>query len=93
MTEQRKEETFAVNSPAALHVENIRGSVQVQGEARDTIQVTAIKYTDTGDAEKTLVIFEKVNDSTVHVTTRVDKNPSIVLKKIKSVPVGSIMKS
>lgn len=83
MTEQLKEDTFEVNIPAAIRVENIRGSVRIRGEVRDTIQVTATKYTDTGDAEKTEIVFEKVNDSTVYVATRVDKTlSSTFLKKV-----------
>ncbi len=74
MSEELKEELFAVNSPATLHLENIRGTVHVRAENRDTIQVKATKFTDTGDEENTLLIFEQVNGSTVRIATRV-QNP------------------
>jgi len=62
-TEERIEKTFTVSENPQLSVSNIRGSIQVQTGAGDSVQVTAVKRVDPGkDPAHTVVdLFQEEN--------------------------------
>lgn len=81
MNEEKIEQTYPVKLPARLAIGNIRGSIVVQpaddlGPGEGQISVTAIKYTDTGDAELTRIEIVQAADGSVQVSTHFDQPSS-----------------
>ncbi len=72
MSEETIERTFAVTQPAQLKVSNICGSVDIQPGADGEVKVTAVKYLDSGDAERTRIEIEQASDGRVAVKTYFD---------------------
>jgi hypothetical protein len=70
MSEEKYEQVFKVTLPSRLVVKNIRGSVDIQPGEEDTIQVTAVKHTDSGDAKRTEIQLTQDADGTVNAVAR-----------------------
>ena len=69
MPQETIERKFDVSSPVYLTVGNIRGSVDVQAGDDGVVSVVAVKYPETGDAERTEIEIEQENDGSVSVKT------------------------
>ena len=69
MSEEKFEQVFQVSGPARLIVKNIRGSVDIQPGPEGTVQITAIKHTDSGDAGSTEIELTQRSDGTVVAAT------------------------
>jgi len=69
MSQETVEQTFNISVPARLKLSNICGSVDIRPGEDGTIRVTAIKHTDTGDAERTEVELSQAADGTVILAT------------------------
>jgi hypothetical protein len=68
-TEERFEETFIAGESPRLAVSNVRGSITVQSDERDAIQVTAVKRTEgCSDPEQTQVEIYQQGDGVVAKT-------------------------
>jgi hypothetical protein len=63
------EKTFNVASPARLHVNNIRGSVEILSSEDGIIHVTATKQTHTGDVKNTSIEITQEDDGTIKTAT------------------------
>jgi DUF4097 and DUF4098 domain-containing protein YvlB len=70
MSEEKMEQLFQVKAPARLVVKNIRGSVTINPGEETSLQVTAIKQVDSGDAELTRVELTQDADGTVEAVAR-----------------------
>ena len=70
MSEEKFEQVFQVSGPAHLVVKNIRGSVDIQPGQDGTIQVSAVKHNDSGDARQTEVELTQDPDGTVKAIAR-----------------------
>jgi Toastrack DUF4097 len=70
MTEEKFEQAFQVSAPAQLTVKNVRGMVEIHPGDDGTIQVTAIKHTDTGDADLTEIEMKQELDGSVQAAAR-----------------------
>jgi Putative adhesin len=70
MSEERLEKEFTVPSPASLVVRNIRGKVQIEPGPQGVLRLTAIKYTDSGDASHTELQVTQDKDGTVNAIAR-----------------------
>ncbi len=70
MSQENVERTFNVSSPARLVISNIRGSVEITPGSESELHVSAVKYTDSGDAERTEIVMDQEADGTVRVATR-----------------------
>jgi hypothetical protein len=64
------EKKFTVSSPAQLHLNNIRGSVEIHPGEDGLILVTAIKQTHTGDEKRTVIEIKQESDGIVKAATR-----------------------
>jgi DUF4097 and DUF4098 domain-containing protein YvlB len=74
-TEERIEEEFAVGEAPQLSVSNIRGTIKVQGDNRDNIQVTAVKHVnDCAEPERTIIDIFQRGDHVVVKTRHRDKD-------------------
>jgi len=69
MSQETIERTFEVGTPASLKLSNIRGSVDIQAGQDGVIEVTAIKFVNSGNEKKTNVIIEQKEDGRVIVKT------------------------
>ena len=69
MRQETIERKFDVTSPVYLRVGNIRGSVDVQAGDDGVVSVVAVKYSETGDAERTEIEIEQEKDGSVIVKT------------------------
>jgi hypothetical protein len=69
MSEERFEKTFNVLDVARLNLDNIRGSVDIRAGAAGIISITAVKQTDTGDAQNTTIELAQASDGTVTAAT------------------------
>lgn len=74
MMTERIEETFAVRASPRLTVSNVRGSITVQGEDRDDVQVTAVKHLDGDEPERTQVRLYQEGNRVVAKTRYQDKD-------------------
>jgi len=72
MSQETIERTFEVSQPARVKVSNIRGSVDIQPGADGEVKVTAVKYLDSGDENRTRVEIEQDSDGRVTVKTQFD---------------------
>jgi hypothetical protein len=70
MSEEKFEQVFQVSGQAHLIVKNIRGSVDIQTGEDGTIQVTAIKHSDSGDPKRTEVELTQDSDGAVKAISR-----------------------
>jgi len=70
MSDEKFEQVFQVSQPARLIVKNIRGSVDIQPGEDGTVQVTAVKHSDSGDAKRTEVELTQESDGTVRAIAR-----------------------
>jgi DUF4097 and DUF4098 domain-containing protein YvlB len=64
------ERSFSVTGLARLALSNIRGSVEIVPGSDDTVQVTAVKDLESGDAEQTHLEIVQNDDGVVTVATR-----------------------
>ncbi len=71
--EERVEKTFEVNKSPQLRVSNVRGSITVQGEEREDVQVVAVKHLDDKHTERTEVQVYQKGDSVIVKTRYKDK--------------------
>jgi hypothetical protein len=69
MASEQIQQTFTVPASARLTLSNIRGSVSVEPGEDGNITVTAVKLTDTGDAEHTEVRISQADDGGVKAET------------------------
>ena len=69
MCQETVEQTFNVSAPARLKLSNICGSVEIRPGEEGAIRVTAIKHTDSGDAERTEIELSRAADGTVIAAT------------------------
>jgi hypothetical protein len=69
MSQETIHQAFQVVSPARLNLSNIRGSVEILAGGADLVQVTAIKHTETGDAENTEIELSQAADGSVVAAT------------------------
>jgi hypothetical protein len=72
--EERIEQTFAVGESPRLQVSNVRGSISVQGEERDDVQVVAVKRLDCEAPEHTQVQMYQEGNRVVAKTRYRDKD-------------------
>lgn len=72
MTQETTERTFTVSSPARLTVSNVRGAVRITPGEPGRISVTAVKHTQTGNAERTRLELEQAEDGQVTIAVRFD---------------------
>ena len=100
MSQETKQKTFQVTSPARLDLSNIRGSVEIHPGEADQVEVMAVKHTESGDAENTEIELAQALDGGVKVTTRFPEGwwrwlagskPCRVDYRVK-VPQGSLLK-
>ena len=70
MSQETVERTFNVTSPTRLVISNIRGSIEIAPGSETELHVSAVKYTDSGDAARTEIMMDQDADGTVRVTTR-----------------------
>jgi len=70
MAQEKIEKTFNISGAARLELSNIRGLVEVRPGEAGVIQVTAIKYTETGDASNTEIELSQSGDGTVIAAAR-----------------------
>jgi hypothetical protein len=70
MSQDTMERTFNVSSPARLVISNIRGSIEIVPGSENELHVSAVKYTDGCDSERTEIVMDQDADGTVRVTTR-----------------------
>ena len=69
MAQETIERKFTVTGPASVKVSNIRGLVDVQPGEEGVITVTAVKYADSGDADRTEIEIEQASDGSVRAKT------------------------
>jgi len=69
MQQEMIERKFDVSTPVYLTVENIRGLVDVQAGDDGVLSVVAVKYPETGDAERTEIEIEQKKDGSVIIKT------------------------
>lgn len=72
MEKQTHQHTFAVEQPARLVVENVRGAVVVRGSEKSDISVLAELDPDSGDLKRTYLDIRQDEDGTVYATVRSD---------------------
>lgn len=72
MTQETIERTFTVPAPARLSVSNVRGAVRITPGAPGQIAVTAVKHTQTGNADRTRLELEQAPDGAVTIAVRFD---------------------
>jgi hypothetical protein len=72
MSEEIIEQLYSVPALARLVLSNIRGSVVINPGEDGVIQVTAVKRTNTGNAEHTQVRLSQAEDGSVRVETHFD---------------------
>jgi hypothetical protein len=93
MSEEKLEQVFKVSTPARLVVKNIRGSVTVTSGQVDSLQVTAIKHVDSGDAELTQIELTQEADGTVQAVARYPEGTSGWLSGKKACLVDFIIQA
>ena len=100
MSQETKQKTFQVTSPARLDLSNIRGSVEIHPGEADQVEVMAVKHTESGDAESTEIELSQGADGSVTVATHfpegwwlwlLGSRPCRVDYLVK-VPQGSLLK-
>jgi len=69
MSQETIERRFEVGSPARLKLSNIRGQIELLPGEEGVILVTAIKYLDSGNDERTRIEIEQEEDGQVVVKT------------------------
>ncbi len=74
MTQETIERTFTVPSPARLTVSNVRSAVHITPGEPGQITVTAVKHTQTGNADRTRLEFEQADDGRVTIAARFDSS-------------------
>lgn len=72
MPQETIERTFTIPSPAHLTVSNVRGTVIITPGEPGQMSVTAVKHTNTGNANQTRVELEQAEDGSVIVAARFD---------------------
>ena len=72
MTQETTERTFTVSSPARLAVSNVRGAVRITPGEPGQISVTAVKHTQTGNADRTRLELEQAEDGGVTAAVSFD---------------------
>lgn len=70
MTKKTLEHTFNVETPARVHISNVRGLIDIRRGDDDKVVVSAIKYLDSGDADQTKIEIVQESDGLVRVETR-----------------------
>ena len=70
MSENTFRQTFAVSGPARLSLRNIRGKMTVRPADDGQVTVTAVKYLDDGDPDRTSVEMWQSGEGHVFVATR-----------------------
>lgn len=81
MSQETVEQTFSVSESARLRLTNIRGSVEVVSGEAGQIAVTAVKQTDSGDAEYTEIRMSQQPDGSVFVETHYQASGFLSLSK------------
>lgn len=76
MSEKRIERTFEVGSQAKLKLSNIRGSVDIQPGKDGVIEVSAVKYLNSGNEKDTEIDMDQDNDGQVIVKTTYENSIS-----------------
>jgi DUF4097 and DUF4098 domain-containing protein YvlB len=77
--EERFERTFSVGEAAQLSVSNVRGSITVEGDERDDIQVTAVKRLEgCREPERTEVEMRQDGERVVIKTRYQDKDRGLI---------------
>lgn len=74
MSQETIDRTFTVTSPARLAVHNVRGLVKIRPGAPGQIAVTAVKHTQTGNADRTRLELEQAADGQVTIAARFDSS-------------------
>lgn len=69
MSQETIQKTFQVSSSARVDLANIRGSVDVRPGDGNLVEVTAIKYTESGDADATEIELSQLADGSVKIAT------------------------
>jgi hypothetical protein len=69
MSQETIERTFEISASARLKLSNICGSVDIHPGEDNAIRVTAIKHTDSSDAERTEIEMSQAADGMVIVAT------------------------
>lgn len=69
MSQEKFEQRFKVEAPARLKLSNIRGSVDIQPGEDGEIQITAVKYPDTGNEGQTDIVLRQDEDGRVVAKT------------------------
>lgn len=74
MSQETVERVFKVTSPASLTLANINGSVQILPGDDGEVKVSAVKHLDHGNAERTQIIIEQLENEQVSVKTHFAQN-------------------
>jgi DUF4097 and DUF4098 domain-containing protein YvlB len=69
MSQETIQKTFQVSSSARVDLSNIRGSVDIRPGEGNLVEVTAIKYTESGDADATEIELSQALDGSVKIAT------------------------
>jgi hypothetical protein len=100
MSQETQEKTFSITGTARLSLSNIRGSVEIRPGIENLVEVTAIKHTESGDAQSTEIELSQAVDESVKVATHfpdgwwlwlLGSRPCRVDYLVK-VPQGSLLK-
>ena len=70
MSEETIQQSFPVEIPANLRINNIRGAIEIQSTEESEISVTAVKHLNSGDEKRTAVEISQLEDGKVVVETR-----------------------
>src|SRR5512133_1758411 len=69
MSQEKFQKTFQVSSSVRVDLSNIRGSVDVRPGEGNLVEVTAVKYTDSGNADATEIELSQALDGNVKIAT------------------------
>lgn len=69
MSQETIQKTFQVSSSVRVDLTNIRGSMDVRPGEGNLVEVTAIKYTESGDADATEIELSQALDGSVKIAT------------------------